>query len=154
MAAGGDERALTREEAEALHVRIVALVADRERQRWELGRVLTEFLLLHGFRQLGFATFEEYLEGPLGLHRATGYRYVRLHAIYGAVAATLPDVDPHRLDILHHLFRPGDPPDRIVALVRQAAALPLDRLRLAAHREARRRQETPPARYQLPERLD
>lgn len=154
MAEGAAERELTRGEAEALHRRILALSADRERQRWALGRALTDLLLLHGYRQLGFATFEEYLEGPLGLHRATGYRYVRLHAIYGGVAAALPEIDAHRLDILHHLFRPGDPPDEIVALVQQAAALPLDRLRLAAHREARRREETPPARYRLPARLD
>lgn len=153
MAQAGDERALTREEAGALHARIGALVAEGDGRRWEVGRALTEMLLLGGYRQLEFASFEDYLEGALGLHRATGYRAIRLHAIYGAVAAALPAIDPHRLDILHHIFRPGDPPERVVALVRQAAALPLDRLRQVAHREARRREETPPARYQLPESL-
>ena len=150
--AGGGDRP-TREEAEALHARVLAAVAGRERDPWTLGAALAEMLLTGGHTLLGYAAFEQYLEGPLGLHRATGYRFVRLHAIYGQVAAALPDPDLHRLDILHHLFRPGDPPERVIALVRQAATWPMDRLRLVAGREARRREETPAAQYRLPERL-
>lgn len=154
----GPPAALTPAEGQDLHAAIVDLKGELQRNVLRFGQALYAMKAGHGYRALGFDSFDDYLTSPeVDIARSTAYSFMGIARTFGSVQhAGLAQVDWTKLDILRRLVSPGDSIEQVTALVDWARTTSRETLRrtrrqLEAVEEQRRRDEMPaPVRLEVP----
>ena len=107
-----------------LHGRIVELKTEISRNALALGEALAQMRDHELYRALGYPNFEDYLvSAEVAMHRTTAYSFMRIYQRFREVQGGASKLDSRKLDILTQIIKEGDPPERILPMLEEAATI-------------------------------